>query len=181
MSKTQHPTARRLRLPALRNVALAIAIGIVASATYAATTSPPATHGVPDPLAHASWMAHLHGASHAQHRARFEQLMEQAGTSQAQRQQIDALVARAMSGEHADMHAYHDRCGDLKALLAAPRIDAAAVARVRDEQDRLAVAMSQRLTDTAVAIAHVLTPEQRRQVEAGIDAMLATGIGHHAG
>jgi Spy/CpxP family protein refolding chaperone len=127
-----------------------------------------------------SWMERMHGHSHAQMHDHFEQVLAQAGTSPAQRQQIDGLMKTAMAAEHADMHAYHERSRQLKTLLTARDVDQAALAAVRLDQDRLALAISRRLTDTAIAIAQVLTPDQRQQIGARIDRMMRDGMGHHA-
>ncbi|MDR3419421.1 MAG: Spy/CpxP family protein refolding chaperone [Nevskia sp.] len=116
-----------------------------------------------------------------QHHERMQQHLDQALTeidaSDAQRQQIDTLFKDAMTAEHADMQKFHQNMGKLKTLLTAVDIDEAAVTQLRGEQDQLLLATSQRVTDTLMQAAKVLTPAQRQQLGAHIDKMMASG--HH--
>lgn len=166
-------SSRAPRLPSLRVVALTLGIGLAATMAYAATA--PAPHALSATDA-PSWMERMHGHSHAQMHAHFEQVLVDAGTSPAQRQQIHGIMKAAMEAEHADMRAYHASCGQLKDLLDTPAIDQGALAAVRLDQDRLALAMSRRLSDTALRVAQVLTPDQRRTLGGEIDRMMHNGV-----
>ena len=88
-------------------------------------------------------------------------------------------MKQAMDTEHADMQDYHASVGRLKTLLTANPIDDSAVATLRAEQDRLALAASRGLSDTAVAVARVLTPTQRVKLGAEIDQMMDSPMAHH--
>ena len=101
------------------------------------------------------------------------------GANDAQKQQIHALMKQAMTAEHADMENYHASFGHLKTLLAADPIDDTAIATLRTEQDRLALSASRRLSDTAVAVAHILTPAQRVKLGAEIDQMMDSHMAQH--
>ena len=103
--------------------------------------------------------------------------MTEIGASDEQKQQIGTLVKDAMTAEHADMQQFHANLGQLKTLLAANDIDEAAVAKLRGQQDQLLLTADQRLTDTLVASAKLLTPAQRQMLAAHIDKMVASG--HH--
>jgi Spy/CpxP family protein refolding chaperone len=128
-----------------------------------------------------SFIAQMHGGghSHADMHAHFDKVMTEAGIDDARKQQIHGIMKDAMDAEHADMKSFHDSCSQLKTLLTAETIDDAAIAQVRAEQDRLALATSHRLSDTMVAVAKVLTPAQRAKLGAEIDKMMASHDMHH--
>jgi Spy/CpxP family protein refolding chaperone len=111
--------------------------------------------------------------------AHFDKVLTEAGASDAQKQKIQAIMKQAMDTEHADMQDYHASVGRLKTLLTANPIDDSAVATLRAEQDRLALAASRGLSDTAVAVARVLTPTQRVKLGAEIDRMMDSPMAHH--
>ena len=119
--------------------------------------------------------------SRADMHAHFDKLLAEAGVDDAHKQQIHGIVKDAMTAQHVDMKRFHDSCSRLKTLLSADTIDDAAIAQVRGEQDRLALATSHRLSDTMVAVAKVLTPAQRAKLGAEIDRMMASHSAHHPG
>jgi Spy/CpxP family protein refolding chaperone len=164
---------------ALRSFALTVAI--VASTTAVYLTVPSARAAVSTTDDNGSFIQQMHGGahSHEQMHAHFDKVLTEAGANDAQKQQIQTIMKQAMSAEHADMQQYHASVGRLKTLLAANPIDDAAVATLRAEQDRLALAASHGLTDTAVAIARVLTPMQRVKLSAEIDQMMDQHMAHH--
>ena len=130
-----------------------------------------------------SFLEQMHGGahSHAGMHDHFEKVLAEAGVDGARKQEIHDIMKEAMTAQHADMKRFHDTCSQLKTLLTADAIDDAAIARVRAEQDRLAVATSHRLSDTMVAVAKVLTPAQRAKLGAEIDRMMASSGAHHHG
>jgi len=163
---------------------LFMAVAIAGSATAATVMSAPSAlaatqAGVPDNAP--SWFARMHGHSHAGMRAHFDGVLEQAGVTGTQQQAVDRLVHDAMLAEHADMARYHAAAGELKQLLVASRIDETAVERVRAEQDRVAVDASRTLTEAAVQVARLLTPEQRQAIGGQLDQMMADGAAQHHG
>jgi Spy/CpxP family protein refolding chaperone len=167
---------------ALRSFALTAAIAVGTTAVYL-TVVPSARAAAAASTAdgNGSFMQQMHGGahSHEQMHAHFDKVLTEAGASDAQKQQIQTIMKQAMSAEHADMQEYHASVGRLKTLLAANPIDDAAVATLRVEQDRLALAASHGLTDTAVAVARVLTPTQRVKLSAEIDQMMDQHMAHH--
>jgi Spy/CpxP family protein refolding chaperone len=172
---TRGATARRGTL-LVRGVALAAALCTGGIATYAATRP-----AFADGLGASPLMQHLHSGSHAKWHAHVQQVLMRAGASDAQKQQIDAIVRDAVQAQHADMARYHASLGRMKALLTAATVDAAAVERARSEQDALLLDTNRRLTETLLRAARVLTPAQRQALGAEIDRMMATPIGHHPG
>ena len=82
-----------------------------------------------------------------------ERYGQQLNLTDAQKQQISALVKDAMTAEHADMKQFHANLGQLKTLLTAADIDEAAVAKLHGAQDQLLLATTQRVTDTLVQAA----------------------------
>jgi Spy/CpxP family protein refolding chaperone len=161
----------------LRGVALAAALCIGGIATYAVTARPAFAAG----LDAAPWMQHLHGRSHAELHAHVQQVLTRAGATDAQKQQIDAIVRDAMQAQHADMARYHASLARMKTLLTAAQVDTAEVERVRSEQDALLLDTNRRLTETLLRAAKVLTPAQRSALGAEIDRMMASPLGHHHG
>jgi Spy/CpxP family protein refolding chaperone len=173
------PTGRR-SLPSLaKTLAVVVLAGGGALAAYA-VTAPAAFAESATAVAGGTWMAHMHGHTPEQMHAHFDQVLTRAGVDESRRQQIQTVLREAMQAEHADMHRYHASFGQLKTLLATPRIDTSAVARLRAEQDALALGCSRRISDTALQVAEMLTPAQRQALAADIDRMLADGMGHHS-
>ena len=168
------PTAR----PSWR---MRLAQGAVLSATLAIGVG--AAQLLP---AHAAFaadgVAGLHGDLREEHRARMHEHMQRvladAGTTQAQRNRIEALVRGAMEAQHADMERLHADMKLLGELLVAPTIDTARVATVRAEQEQIALQTARRVADTALAVAQQLTPQQRKAVGTEIERMFER---HHGG
>lgn len=152
----------------LRTAVLGGVLGLGMAAM--AAVSAPATATADDPAA----MMQMH---HEQMKQHFDQVLSEIGASDAQKQQIDALFKDAMTAEHADMKTFHTNMGQLKTLLTAADIDETAIARLRGDQDQLLLATTQRVTDTLVAAAKLLTPAQRQALGEHIDKMHASG--HH--
>jgi Spy/CpxP family protein refolding chaperone len=149
--------------------------GIAMHMAQAASTSPE------DGSDSSSFFHHHHcDGSPEKLRAHVDKVLTDAGASDDQKQQVETLVMNAVTAEHADMKQYHESLGQLKTLLTADPIDDAAVATLRAQQDKLALALSERATDTATTIAKTLTPDQRARIGAKIDEMMsAQGMQHH--
>jgi len=166
----------------LRSFALIAAIAMGTTVVY--LTMVPSAHAVTattPPDDSTSFFQQMHGGahSHEEMHAHFDKVLTEAGASDAQKQKIQAIMKQAMTAEHTDMQDYHASMGRLKTLLAANPIDDAAVATLRADQDRLALAASRRLSDTTVTIARVLTPVQRVKLGAEIDRMMDSHMEHH--
>ena len=163
---------------ASRALAVALAFCLGGVTTYFATAPSALAATVVAGIDGPNWMARLHGHTHAELHAHFEEVLANAGVDDARKQQIGTIVSGAMQAEHADMARYHATWGALQQLLAAPRVDEGAVEKLRAEQDALFVDASRRLSETAVQIARTLTPAQRQALSAEIDRRMASG--HHA-
>jgi len=165
----------------LRSLILSGAVGLGMAAMYAVSAPSALADAVTaavqgDDAAPAGHMGMGH--SHEQMHQHFEKVLTEIGASDAQRQQIDGIVKKAMTDEHADMEKYHANLAKLKTLLTANDIDDTAVAGLRGEQDQLFLSTSQRVSDTVVQVAKVLTPAQRQMLGAKLDKMMSSG-GHH--
>jgi len=119
-------------------------------------------------------MAHSHERMHRH----VEAMLTKVGASDTQKAQISAIVKDAMTAQHADMEKYHATLEQLKTLLTADAIDDAAVSTLRAQQDQLFLSTSQRLSDTVVQVAKVLTPAQRQMLGAELDKMMSSAGGH---
>ena len=173
-----HPSPFPRSRAASKALAVALAFCLGGAATYFATAPSALAASVVAGIDGPGWMARMHGHSHAQLHAHFQEVLASAGVDDARQQQVHAIVQGAMQAEHADMRRYHATWGFLEQLLAAPRIDEGAVEKLRAEQDALFVDTSRRISETAVQIARTLTPEQRKALSAEIDRRMASG--HHA-
>lgn len=177
--KQRRPTSKGLLL---RRLFMAAAMAGSAAAVYVtATPSALAATQAGAPDDNPSWIARMHGHSHADLRAHFDGVLAQAGVTDPQKQAIDRIVHDAMLAEHADMARYHAAAGELKQLLVASRIDETAVERIRTEQDRVAVDASRTLTEAAIQVARLLTPAQRQAIGGELDRMMADAAAHHHG
>jgi Spy/CpxP family protein refolding chaperone len=167
---------------ALRSFALTAAIAVGTTAVYL-SVMPSARATATNPTAgdSGSFFQQMHAGAHSHEEldAHFDKVLTEAGASDAQKQQIQAIMKQAMNAEHTDMQDYHASVGRLKTLLTASPIDEPAVATLRAEQDRLALVASRGLSDTAVAVARVLTPTQRVKLGAEIDQMMDSHMAHH--
>ncbi|GAB6195481.1 Spy/CpxP family protein refolding chaperone [Lysobacter xanthus] len=162
-----------------RTLALAVALCAGGAITYAATAPSALAATVTAGIDGTPWFPHGH--RHAALHEHFEQVLRDAGASDAQRQAIDGIIKETMVAEHGDMARYHAGLGAMKSLLAAPAIDVAAVERVRAQQDQVLLDSDRRITEALLRIAKVLTPAQRRALSVEIDGMMASHAGHHAG
>ncbi|OOG60160.1 hypothetical protein B0E48_05245 [Rhodanobacter sp. C03] len=165
----------------LRSFALTAALAIGSTAVYLTVPNLARAVSATTTDSGSSFFQNMHGGAQSPEElhAHFDKVLTEAGASDAQKQQIQALMKQAMTAEHADMQNYHASFGHLKALLAADPIDDSAIATLRTEQDRLALSASQRLSDTAVAIARTLTPAQRVKLGAEIDQMMDSHMAQH--
>lgn len=152
----------------LRTAVLGGMVGLGMAAMAAIGAAQPAT--ADDPAA----MMQQHHEKMKQH---FDRVLTEIGASDAQKQQIDALFKDAMTAEHADMQKFHENMRQIETLLTAPDIDEAALAKLHGEQDQLLLATTQRVSDTLLQAAKVLTPAQRQMLAVHIDKMRASG--HH--
>ena len=171
---------RHWKATLLRSFVLTAALAVGSTAVYLTVASSARAVGATTG-AGGSVFQRMHGGaqSHEELHAHFDKVLTEAGASTAQKQQIHALMKQAITAEQADMESYHASFGHLKALLAADPIDDAAIATLRTEQDRLALSASRRLSDTAVAVAHILTPAQRVKLGAEIDQMMDSHMAQH--
>jgi len=163
----------------LRATALTAAIAFGTATTFTAVTYSAQAFAM-HAGGHDSMMMGMHGGhSPEEMHKHFDKVLTEAGASDAQKQQIHAIMKDAMDAEHADMKSFHDNMRQMKTLLTADTIDVAAIDKVRDQQDQLLLATSHRVTDTLVAAAKVLNPEQRAKLGAEIDKMMAEHAEHH--
>jgi Spy/CpxP family protein refolding chaperone len=183
---TSQPTSHRPRWThrLIWGGALAVAVA-VGSMTLFLGASPDARAVAADAVGGGGpggFFAHMHGGGqdHARMHAHFDQVLDDAGVSEAQKLQIHGIMKTAMADTHADLQRYHAGVGQLTTLLTEEPIDDAAIATLGAGQDRIAVATSQRLTGAMVAAARVLTPAQRVKLGAEIERMMASHQGGHS-
>jgi Spy/CpxP family protein refolding chaperone len=117
--------------------------------------------------------------AHEQMQRHIDAMLTKVGASDAQKAQILAVVKDAMTAQHADMEKYHATLAQLKTLLTADAIDDAALGTLRAQQDQLFLSTSQRVSDTVVQVAKILTPAQRQMLGAELDQMMSSAGGHH--
>ena len=109
---------------------------------------------------------HVHSAEHATERLQRVSAwaLGSVDATGEQRDRIDAILAGAVNDIFPlrDEHRAHRR--DLIAELARPQVDRTELERIRAAELALAETATARLLDATVAIAQVLSPEQRQQL-----------------
>lgn len=90
-----------------------------------------------------------------------DRMLDGLGVSEAQRAQIRQITQAAASDAKSRFDANRALRDKTLQLLTAPTVDAAAVESVRQQMLAQHDQMSQRMTQTMIAVANVLTPEQR--------------------
>jgi protein CpxP len=93
-----------------------------------------------------------------------EWIMDELDASDAQRKQVDAIVAKRSPEVYDLMKQGRTVRGALKDALLADQLDTAKVEKARADLDALADRASDLGVDTLVQVAQVLTPAQRKQV-----------------
>jgi periplasmic protein CpxP/Spy len=116
-----------------------------------------------------STMAHRGGANalarSEQHAARrMDRMFDRIKATPEQREKIRTVMSTSKTDASAQHQARLDNKRAMGAALAAPTIDRAAIEKLRVAQLTQAEAQSKKRTDTMVAIAEVLTPEQRQEM-----------------
>lgn len=95
---------------------------------------------------------------------RIEWMLDEVDASDAQRKQVDAIVARTAPQLFQLMKEGRELRSELKDALLAPELDTARVESARKELDALTDRMTDVGVNTLLEIAQVLTPEQRKQI-----------------
>ena len=124
--------------------------------------------------AHGGWhdgfRMHRHGHAHsAEHATEHLQKISawalgSVDATGEQRDRIDAILAGAVNDILPLRDEHHAHRRDLIAELARPQVDRTELERIRAEELALAETATARLLDATVAIAQVLSPEQRQQL-----------------
>jgi len=136
---------------------LAIALSLGAVAAYAQPMMPhggPGAHGGPGgPGAHGEFGG-----------GRMEHMLDAVDATDAQHAQIKKIMQAAQADlktQHETMRTLHEQS---LALLAAPKIDAAAIEALRVKQNAVHEQVSKRMSQAMIDAAGVLTPEQRAKL-----------------
>ena len=147
-------------LAGFATLALTGIVPMIAHAQPAATQQAPVPHQLP-------W--HHHGIDQ-----RIDAILLKVGATADQKVKIHA-IADAAKADLAPMRAaMRDARQQMRTLLSAPQIDAAAIKTLRAQNTQTMDRISQRMTKALIDAANVLTPEQRAKLPA-----LPTG--HHRG
>ena len=109
---------------------------------------------------------HANGAAHATERLQrvTAWALGSVDATGEQRDRIDAILAGAVNDILPLRDEHHAHRRDLIAELARPQVDRSELERIRAAELTLAATATARLLDATVAIAQVLSPEQRRQL-----------------
>lgn len=119
--------------------------------------------------AHSPWRHHGEEEMAAHMEQKFRHVLEDAGVSAAQQDQVVEILKAAKHDMRAlrDQHRSSHRL--LHEILAAPSIDRNRLETLRADQIRLADEASKRIADAIADAAEVLTPEQRAAVAAEME------------
>lgn len=163
------PTPAAATRPLRRLVPLALLIAGVAATTAPAIAGPA---GAPWAVAPAADHPAAHRAGQAMHGdgRGMGPLLDHIGVTDAQRAQIEQIVRSAREEGQPRRETVMALRGQMAALFAQPSIDAGAVEAVRQQMVALHDEASQQRLQTMLAVAQVLTPEQRAQMAARMQA-----------
>jgi Spy/CpxP family protein refolding chaperone len=95
---------------------------------------------------------------------RIERMLDDVKASDAQKEKASAIVKASLEQGAPLAEKMRDNHIQMRKLMAAPTLDKAAIEAMRAEQIKLADEASKRMTSTMLAVADVLTPEQRAQL-----------------
>lgn len=95
---------------------------------------------------------------------RLERMLDDVKASDAQKEKASAIVKAALEQGAPLAGKMRDNHIQMRKLMAATTLDKAAIEAMRAEQIKLADEASQRMTSTMLAVAEVLTPEQRAKL-----------------
>ncbi len=168
-------SSRQRAVTAIVGVALA---GGVALAAWAVTDHPPRPGGFPPPPGLAGpGGAMLPGGPLLPRGPLLDHLLDQIDASAVQRSQLHQLLDAADADLKAGFQAGHDDRERMAQLFAAPVVDEAAIEALRQRDVARHDAASKRMVQALVEVSHVLTVEQRVQLQA---LMHQARAGHHA-
>ncbi|GAB5606148.1 Spy/CpxP family protein refolding chaperone [Sideroxyarcus sp. TK5] len=95
---------------------------------------------------------------------RLDRMLDDVKASDAQKEKASAIVKAALEQGAPLAGKIRDNHIQMRKLMAATTLDKAAIEAMRAEQIKLADEASQRMTSTMLAVAEVLTPEQRAKL-----------------
>lgn len=95
---------------------------------------------------------------------RMQRMLDDVKASDAQKEKASAIVKASLEDGAPLAKQMRDNHLQMRKLMAAPTLDKAAIEAMRTEQIKLADEASKRMTSTMLAVADVLTPEQRAQL-----------------
>ncbi len=95
---------------------------------------------------------------------RIERMLDDVKASDAQKEKASAIVKASLEKGAPLAKQMRDKHIQMRKLMSAATLDKAAIEAMRAEQIKLADEASRRMTSTMLAVAEVLTPEQRAQL-----------------
>lgn len=155
----------------IQHLALAAALALGAAAVQAQPPMP-RPDGAPM-MGHEGMHRGMFGHGPMRH------LLHKAGASEAQRSQIEAIFKAAhddLAGQRDAGRKLHEQ---MRALFAAPTIDAAAIEALRQRMSARHEAESKRMSQALIDAARVLTPEQRAKIAEAMQKRGARMSDHH--
>ena len=111
-----------------------------------------------------AWAEHGHMGVAAPHGARMEKMAEKLGLSAEQKKQLQALHEQEKAGMQAQREQRQKLQAERSAAWAAPTLDAARLENLRVQEVKMFDAMSRQRLEQQLAMAKILTPEQRQKM-----------------
>ncbi len=102
---------------------------------------------------------------------RMERMLKEVDASDAQKEKASAIVKASLEKGAPLAKQMRDNHIQMRKLMSAATLDKAAIETMRAEQIKLADEASKQMTSTMLAVAEVLTPEQRAQLAAKMEKM----------
>ena len=95
---------------------------------------------------------------------RIERMLDDVKASDAQKEKASAIVKASLEKGAPLAEKMRDNHIQMRKLMSAPSLDKAAIEAMRAEQIKLADEASKQMTSTMLAVADILTPEQRTKL-----------------
>lgn len=95
---------------------------------------------------------------------RMQRMLDEVKASDAQKEKASAIVKASLEKGAPLAEKMRDNHVQMRKLMSAATLDKAAIEAMRVEQIKLADEVSKQMTSTMLAVAEVLTPEQRAQL-----------------
>ena len=159
-SKQDHHCRRGHRVARVIGILAVFGIGFLSSQVMACGHG--MGHGGPEAFTSGKPMDAKHMGKFAD--KRMQHMLDEVKASDAQKEKASVIVKASLEKGAPLAEKMRDNHVQMRKLMSAATLDKAAIEAMRVEQIKLADEVSKQMTSTMLAVAEVLTPEQRAQL-----------------